>query len=309
MDGFAALDDALVREVHAAAPPARQRVERVMEHRDLAVALVVSGLARVVEERLRPERQARAVDVRIVVGRAVVVPALIHVEARRQVLAPAEQVVLRQRRLEKGQRVPLVLEVAVEAKAPDVARDEQQVDLPRDRRQDRHHRDDARQLRLTEGTPREDDRRRRLHVARGLLDQRLVIGLAGPEKDLALEDVRPRRPVEDVEQLEVPVAAREDRLVDDVDAADRLSLRRRIDSDMEAGQRVVDRLLFQAPELTLVAAGRGALRAREPGRGGQHQRGQDRNRSGATGQGSPSVRQRPCQLDRARRESGLNGGR
>ena len=181
------------------------------------------------------------------------VRALIEAEPERQVLAPPHQVVFGYRRLEQRERVLLELEGRIEPQAPKVAGHEQQIDVAGKRRRDGHDRDHARQVGCKELPPGDRERRRRLDVSGALVDQQLVVGLSGPEEHLSLEDRRARAAVKRVEPLEAPVAPREHRLGDDMDAADHLAVWRRIDHEAERGERVVDRGLLERPESTRAA--------------------------------------------------------
>ncbi len=96
------------------------------------------------------------------------------------------------------------------------------------------------------GAIREEERGLRLQVAHAFVDERLVPALAGRQKQLASDDAGARGAVEDVEELEVPVAAREHVLVDDVHVADDLSVRARIDGQAELRERFLDGLSLEA---------------------------------------------------------------
>ncbi|MDB4982711.1 MAG: hypothetical protein JWM82_3463 [Myxococcales bacterium] len=267
-------DGVLMVDVDAAAPAAREREQRVPHREQLGVALMGVRAARVEGLRGGEQREARARDVRIEVRGADRVGALVQGEADGEVLAPPEEVVLRERGVEQRQGVLLEFEVRVEAQAPHVARDGQQVDGVRTRRHDGHDGDDTRQLGLAEGTSADRERGRRLQVADALLDERIVVALARLDEQLALQDPGARRAVEDVEELKIPVAPREDLLVDDGDRADGLALGMRFDLQPQRRERLVDGLLLEPPQgrRRFRAGGAGREEAREEADDGEDER-------------------------------------
>src|SRR5581483_10913631 len=120
-----------VHDLETGTPLAGEREERVMNRDGLGVALVVTGVARIVGVGRRVERDARAEDVGIEVGWPDPVGAQVERESEREEFSPTEEVVLGERGLQQRQRALLELEVGVEPQAPNVARDHQQVDRSR----------------------------------------------------------------------------------------------------------------------------------------------------------------------------------
>jgi len=90
------------------------------------------------------ERETRSPHVRIEVRGSEPQRSLIEPEAKRKVLAPAEQVVFRERRRKKRERVLLEIESGVEAQAPEVTRHDQQIHLAGTRGFDWQHDHDTR---------------------------------------------------------------------------------------------------------------------------------------------------------------------
>ena len=143
-----AKDAVKVTEVRGGAPAARQRPKRIFQVKDRRGALARTGrdladlaLPDPVEGRLQLE--PRAQDIGIDVVGAKVHLALVHGEHSGQVLAPTEEVVLRERGRVVEKRVLLGLVVLVEAQAPYVAGYDKQIDHPGRRGLDRQDSHDA----------------------------------------------------------------------------------------------------------------------------------------------------------------------
>jgi hypothetical protein len=235
-------------------PRGRQRPERVTEAQDGARPLELGGLAGEDGPHRRGQLQVRAGDVRVDVGRADLEGAEVHAERHRGLLAPAEDVVLGEREAEQREDPVLHLEVRVQAQAPDVARDHQEVDAPLPARPDRQEHDGVGEEGIDQ-------------VAARLVDQLLVPDLPGPQQDLAPDHVRARGGVEDVEEGEEPLARREHLEVDHVHLPDGLAVGSRVELEPHVPEGVVHRLALQLAEL-LVLRERARPRRQEDQDGG-----------------------------------------
>ncbi len=211
-----------------------------------------------VEDHAGRERglDAAARDARHGVAAAERVRVLPHLEGGEERLVRAEEVLfagLEEEVLEPpaGEAV-----VRVEAQAPDVLGDDEELDAIGRAAHDRRHQHQRDLARVAE-------------VARGLVDEGLVVELAGREQDLALDHVGLRGDVEPVDEAEEDlrdeVALLEDLEGDDGDALDDLPRRARVDLALHALEGVLERGALVARRRAFTSgcgAGSSAKRAR-----------------------------------------------
>ncbi len=84
-----------------------------------------------------------------------------------------------------------------------------------------------------------------MQVANALFKQGVVVELTRVDQQLAAQDSRAGRPVKNIEQLEQPIAPREDLLVDDIDVAHDLSARTQVDLQSQRLQFLVEGFLLE----------------------------------------------------------------
>jgi hypothetical protein len=208
------------------------------------------------------EGEARPEDVAVVVGRPDLEVALVHDHRDGEALAPAEEVVLRDGHLQVDDLEALHVVASVEAERPDVAHDDEGVD--------RGGGGGARAAGLGVGLEGEDHddvvEDGVTDVTQGLVDERLVPGLAGGEEELALDGPGAGRGVEEVEEAEeAAVVAREDVARRDDDAADGAALGVAGHAEVLLGEDGIDLETLEPAETVVVVHGR---RLRGDGGGG-----------------------------------------